>query len=452
MTEPAPVRIAERYELIRPLGRGAFAHTLLARDLRLGRQVALKVLHPRNAESLKAFELFEREAAVLRELRHPAVPAIHTTLRAQWEGAEAAFLVMEYIEGSSLAELIAARRHFELSEVLNLFVELLGVLDYLHSRVPPVLHRDIKPANLIVRPDGSIALVDFGAVRNVFRGPLEDGSTVVGTHGYMPYEQYMGQASPASDLYALGATLLHLVTGRAPPEFLSSAGRLEVPASLPFGDPLRSVLVRLLAPAQADRFQSAREARAALLGAVVPTAPPAPGTALAPTGASPGSAVSLRFRAPPVELEPTPRPLKGSTLELYKAVCYSPWQLMDTASRGTPQFTVTDLLLFTFFSVITIGILPAVFVSFYLSRKKRYKPFMIHGLPGTARVLDKHDEKTAFDEKLTRVRYEFEADGLRHRGSDQVLPAIAERWDPGDSIQILYRPDRGYDSVIISTA
>ena len=104
-------------------------------------------------------------------------------------------------------------------------------------------------------------------VRNVFRAPDEDGSTIVGTHGYMPYEQYMGQASPASDLFALGATFLHLLTGRAPPEFMGSAGRLEVPTGLPFGEPLRSVLVRLLAPAPADRFQSAREARATLLGA-----------------------------------------------------------------------------------------------------------------------------------------------------------------------------------------
>src|SRR6185503_314055 len=120
--------------------------------------------------------------------------------------------------------------------------ELLGVLDYLHSRVPPVLHRDIKPANLIVRPDGSIARVDFGAVRNVFRSPDEDGSTVVGTHGYMPYEQYMGQASPASDLYALGATLLHLITGRGPSEFATRDGAVEVPADLPGGPVLRNVV------------------------------------------------------------------------------------------------------------------------------------------------------------------------------------------------------------------
>ena len=87
-----PVLVAERYEVIRPLGRGTFAHTLLARDIRLDRQVALKVLHPRGASDLKAYELFEREAAVLRDLRHPGVPAIHTSFRAQWEGADAAFL------------------------------------------------------------------------------------------------------------------------------------------------------------------------------------------------------------------------------------------------------------------------------------------------------------------------------------------------------------------------
>lgn len=436
--------------MIRPLGRGAFAQTLLARDRRLGRHIALKVLRPTRELDAKAYELFEREATVLRELRHPSIPAIHTTFRAEWEGNPAAFLVMEYIEGHSLAELIDSKRHLELADVLNLMVELLGVLDYLHTRVPPVLHRDIKPANLIVRPDGSPALVDFGAVRNVFRAPDEDGSTIVGTHGYMPYEQYMGQASPASDLFALGATFLHLLTGRAPPEFMGSAGRLEVPAGLPFGEPLRSVLVRLLAPVPADRFQSAREARAMLLGAsyeksatLVPASDPTP---LAPNSAAP------RYRRPPPVLAPTPRPLKGDTLKLFHAVTYDPLTLISTSERGSTRAGVMDWMLFAFFSVITIGILPGIFISIWLGRRRRYKPFLKNGLPAQGRVIDKVNEKTAFDEKLTRVRYEFEVDGHRHRGSDQVLPAIAELWDPGDSIQVLYLPEEDYDSVIISTS
>ena len=439
-----PVLVADRYEVIRPLGRGTFAHTLMARDIRLGRQVALKVLHPRGASDLKAYELFEREAAVLRDLRHPGVPAIHASFRAQWEGADAAFLVMEYIEGSSLAELIADRRHLEYDEVINLFVELLGVLEYLHSRVPPVLHRDIKPANLIMRPEGAPVLVDFGAVRNVFRSPEDDGSTVVGTYGYMPYEQYMGQASPASDLYALGATFLHLVTGRPPPEFMTTAGRLEIPPALPCGEPLRGLLVRMLAPAQADRFQSAREVRTALLG----------GSALVHVASEPGSSTDLVIReAPePLQLGPVPRPLTGENARLLRAVSYSPWRLMNTQARGRGEFGVMDMVLLTYFSLITAGILPAIFFSYYFSRRKRYKRFIREGLPAVARVLDKQDEKIGFEEKLTRVRYEFEVDGRRRRGSDQVLPAIGEHWDPGDPIQILYLPDRDFDSVIISTS
>jgi serine/threonine protein kinase len=172
---------------------------------------------------------------------------------------------MEFIDGTSLAEVIAERRHLSEDELLGVFVEMLGILDYLHSCVPPVLHRDIKPANIILRPGGVPALVDFGAVRNVFRTADESGSTVAGTYGYMPYEQYMGQATPASDLYALGATFLHLITGRPPPEFIAGEGRIEVPASLP-GDPLlREILVRLLRPSPADRFGDAGEVRRILL-------------------------------------------------------------------------------------------------------------------------------------------------------------------------------------------
>ena len=442
-TVTPPALVADRYEIVRPLGRGTFAHTLLARDLKLGRQVTLKVLKPRNNE-VKAYDLFEREATVLRELKHPGVPRIHTTLRAPWDGADAAFLVMDYVEGASLAELISDRRHLEVDQVNRLFLELLHVLEYLHSRVPPVLHRDIKPANIIVRPDGSPVLVDFGAVRNVFRAPDDDGSTVVGTYGYMPYEQYMGQASPASDLYALGATFLHLLTGRPPPEFMSTAGRLEVPANLPCGEPIRGVLARLLSPAQADRFQSARDVKGAMFGQSMVVVP----VGLAPVPAESEVALARPTRGDPIELGPAPRTPEEAA-EMMQTVAYTPWELMDTTSRGGDR-GATDVILFLFFSVLTAGILPAVFWGMARARRRRLKPFLLEGLQATARVKNMVTEKTAFDEKITRVRYEFEVDGHRQRGSDQVLPSIAERWDPGDPIQILYLPERDYDSVIIS--
>lgn len=431
-------RVLDRYEITRPLGQGGFGSTWLGRDLELDRPVVLKVLRARGDADLKAYELFQREAAVLRELRHPGIPAILASFRAPWEGADAAMLVMEYVEGASIDKLIAERRHFDNEDIAHLFVEALGLLDYLHTRVPPVLHRDIKPSNLIVRADGSLAFVDFGAVRNVFHSAEDAGSTIVGTYGYMPYEQYMGQASPASDLYALGATFLHLVTGRAPPEFLSSAGRLEVPDPLPCGEPLRSVLARMLAPAPADRFQSARAARAALLGGVIRTVTPA----MVPRAES--------RPATPVDWAPVPRQLTGATRAQLNRVAYTPWQLLDSETKhGKP--TALDRGLVTVLSVLTLGILPMIVWSRTRSRRHRLTPFFISGLPARATVLDLSREAIELGAKLTRVRYEFEADGARHRGSDWYLPSIAERWEVGDAIDVLYLPHDDYDSVIVST-
>jgi hypothetical protein len=259
----------------------------------------------------------------------------------------------------------------------------------------------------------------------------------------------MGQASPSSDLYALGATMLHLVTGRAPPDFMSTAGRLEVPPSFPFGDPFRRVLAKMLAPAQADRYQTAREVRAALMGTAVV---PGPGKSPFPRTPAGGSrAVALREPFEPVDLPPTPRAMDKSMRLLLRQMARSPWELMNTQARGRAEFGVFDVLMLSFFSIFTAGILPAIFLSLWSGRRRRYKRFLKHGLPAIAQVLDKQDEKIGFEEKLTRVRYEFEVEGRRRRGSDQVLPAVAEHWDQGDSIQILYLPDQNFDSVIVSS-
>ncbi|HEY7566802.1 MAG TPA: serine/threonine-protein kinase, partial [Gemmatimonadaceae bacterium] len=390
--------VAGRYEIIRPLGAGGFARTLLARDLQQQRDVALKVLRPQTAPDWKAYELFEREGAVLRELRHHGVPAVYETFRARWEGAEAAFLAMEYIDGVSLEQTIADRRHVDPVEVLNLFTELLGVLDYLHTRIPPVLHRDIKPANVIVRTDGAPVLVDFGAVRNVFRAPNESTSTVVGTYGYMPYEQYMGQASPSSDLYALAATFLHLITGRPPSDFMTEAARLEVPESLLCGEPLRRVLVRLLATTPGDRYATAKAARNALFASAAP---------LVVAEAASGNAVARIVEARMVELSPAPRELTGENAKLLDRLSHSMWELMEPEEKIGAKWTVADVLLVTFFSVVTIGILPAIFWSFAVRRRSRFKLFIAKGELAEARVLDITPKDTAFGVKLSKVRYEF---------------------------------------------
>jgi len=204
--------LLDRYEVIRVLGTESSARTLLCSDLTDGRRVAVKELHFRHAESWKHPELFEREASVLSKLDHPGIPKVHDFSPAR-DDATTLYIVQDFIEGTSLHERMASGPLLGRPEVVDLATGMLDVLEYLHGRVPPVLHRDIKPSNILLRPAGPPVLVDFGGVLFGWRPPGAVGTTVVGTFGYMPPEQLVGQAGPTSDLYALGATLLHVVTG-----------------------------------------------------------------------------------------------------------------------------------------------------------------------------------------------------------------------------------------------
>ena len=440
--------IADRYEIVRPLGHGAFGRTLLAHDTTTGASVALKVLDARARGDWKARELFAREATVLRDLRHHGIPEVHAVFEQEWEGATTPMFVMEYVEGESLARLIEDRRSLGRADVLHLFMELLGILEYLHRRIPPILHRDIKPSNVLVRPDGTAALVDFGSVRSLHLTHDEAGSTIAGTFGYMPYEQFMGQASASSDLFALAATFLHLITGRPPRDFMTEDGRVEVPADLPVGSALREVLVRMLRATPAERFASAREVREAMLGV---GAEPVP--SLAVTSTQRAVTPARRSELPsPILLAPTPRPLGREAKQLVKALAPSAFDMMDTSAKRSQEPTAADWLLLTFFSTLTLGILPLVFVAITRSRRQLLQRFVRDGTPAVARVSRIEVEGSAFGEKMSRVHYSFEADGEVHRDSDVILPRVARRWQEGDEIRVLYIPETGYDSVIVSTA
>jgi hypothetical protein len=354
---------------------------------------------------------------------------------------------------------------------MHVFLELLGILEYLHGRVPPILHRDIKPSNIIVRPNGFPALVDFGSVRRVFLTADEAGSTVAGTYGYMPYEQYMGQASPSSDLYATAATLLHLVTGRAPREFMTAEGRIEVPAALPGDARLRAVLARMLRPSPAERFASARDVREALLAPVADAGialvtrgassgvvsraavtGTVSGTALRRDAANPDLPAAPRHDVAIPDLPAAPRDLAGSTKEQFNAVAHSMWVWMDPNRKHRDGWSLVDVGSMVFFSVLTAGILPMVFYSYAHSRRRRLRRFFRLATPGVATITGFAEEDAGFSVKYSRVSYEFEADGVLHRDADVVIPAIANRWREGDRVQILYFPTEGYDSVIISAS
>ncbi len=438
---PGPV-IADRYEVVGTLGRGSFGHTFLARDRETEREVAIKMLDARNAPDWKAFELFEREVSVLSGLRHPGVPEVFDSFRAVWEDREAAFLVMEYVEGVSVEEMIESGEPAGLGDVTRLLLDLLGILEYLHGRIPPVLHRDIKPANIVVRPNGVPALVDFGAVRNAFAAADDEGSTVVGTFGYMPYEQYMGHASPSSDLYALAATFLHWMTRRPVREFMSDGGRIEVPDELPDAR-LRGVLRRMLRPSPAERFTTARQARDALI--------------LGHGEGGSRASVSVTSRAVPLahvttplpDLGPAPRVIEGRVREAYDRVAQSAWRFWDTEA---PHDGPTPLGVFRAVGIgaVTLGILPLIAFQKATHRRRELRRFFREGTPAEATILGIQMASNAAEQRVARVTYEFVADGRLHRAADTMLPSAEVRLRPGEAIHVLHLGAPDYESVIIT--
>lgn len=219
---PAPDTVLQgRYRIVRQLGRGGMGAVYEAVDERLSRTVALKERLVVTDDLKRAFE---REARLLANLRHPALPKVID----HFSEDDGQFLVMEFIPGSDLGELLQRRqRPFSPTEVAAWADELLDALDYLHTHDPPVIHRDIKPSNLKLTAQGKIVLLDFGLAKGT-AGQMTrttSGMSVVGyTLNYAALEQIQGErTAPRSDLYSLAATLYQLLTGRIPEDALKRA-------------------------------------------------------------------------------------------------------------------------------------------------------------------------------------------------------------------------------------
>lgn len=212
-----------RYRLSRRLGEGAMAATFLADDLKQGRPVVVKMLYPSRLTTFKDFDLFTREAEALSRIDHPRVPRFVDNFIGE-EGGEKVFcLVQEFAPGRTLAVHLQEGRRVEEAECIALALKVLEVLSHLYDLDPPIVHRDIKPENIILGEAGEPSLVDFGAVREAVRQTIPSGTTIIGTFGFMPPEQLMGEAVPASDLFALGVTMLCSLT-RRPAHELSQDG------------------------------------------------------------------------------------------------------------------------------------------------------------------------------------------------------------------------------------
>jgi len=257
-----PPYLADRYRFERKLGAGGQGTTYLAERLKDGVKVAVKTLHVAALENWKALELFEREAKLLSAVSLAGVPKVFEYGSEDDAGSPRFYLVQEYLEGESAGELLARGYRFTEGEAINLAWQVLGILSELHALSPPVIHRDVKPSNIIVKPDHVCALVDFGSITGVLK--QSGGSTGSGTFGYMAPEQLSGRATAASDVYSVGATMAHLLSGIPPTEMESHLFRLEFAPHCNISGTLERLLERMLDPEEEHRFASARDAQLAL--------------------------------------------------------------------------------------------------------------------------------------------------------------------------------------------
>ncbi|MFP2904806.1 serine/threonine-protein kinase, partial [Pyxidicoccus sp. 3LFB2] len=267
------------YRVQRLISQSVHGRVYLAVDP-AGRPVALKELLFALVPGVEQLDAFEREAAVLRSLSHPDIPRFVASFKEGSGVGTRLYLAQEFLEGESLLQRIERQRLDE-GEAWTLAEQVLQTLQALHQRPPALIHRDVKPANLILRPDGRAALVDFGAARHLARD-VTHGSTLVGTFGYMPPEQLGGTVEPSSDLYALGATLVHALSGRMPADLLDDGLALSFETHVQGSESLRTFLRRLVAPRRSERFGSAGEALATLRAARGPVAPPVVGVEAVP--------------------------------------------------------------------------------------------------------------------------------------------------------------------------
>ncbi|MGB3760552.1 MAG: serine/threonine-protein kinase [Rivularia sp. (in: cyanobacteria)] len=256
--------LQERYQLKQKLGQHSGRQTWLAEDISIepAETVILKFLASSEQMQWQDLKLFEREADILKQLSHAGIPDYLDYFTIVDDNSFFA-LVEENIPGDSLKQLIERKQRFTEKELQHIAVDILEILCYLHTLNPLVIHRDIKPSNLILGEDKRVYLIDFGAVQD---RAIAQGATftVVGTYGYAPVEQFGGRTVPASDLYALGATLIHLATGTIPADLPQKHMRIQFQDQVSLSASFIRWIEKLTEPDIEQRFSSAEEALEAL--------------------------------------------------------------------------------------------------------------------------------------------------------------------------------------------
>lgn len=250
MTEIGTV-IDGKYEILREIGRGGMSIVYLAMDTHLNKQWAVKEIRKKGngkndevvVNSLLA------EANMMKKLDHPALPRIVDII----DNGITIYVVMDYIEGESLDKVLNEYGAQPEEQVIAWAEQLCEALEYLHSQKPPIIYRDMKPANVMLKPEGNIKIIDFGIAREYKEQKLSD-TTVLGTKGYAPPEQYSGQTDARSDIFALGMTMHHLLTGIDP-----RSGEAYAPVRMwnpQLSEGIELIINKCVEPAAENRYQS----------------------------------------------------------------------------------------------------------------------------------------------------------------------------------------------------
>lgn len=436
--------VSELYDVGAVLGDGPLARTYAATERATGNHVVLKQVSLRGLPGWKPVELFEREVAVMRTLRHPGVPRLIDVFQAELEGQGLALvLVLERIPGESLLALIERGHRWEEAEARAFLEKLLATLEHLHRLSPPVIHRDIKPSNIIVRPGGQPVLIDFGAVREVATRAGHSSLTVVGTAGYMPPEQAMGAALAASDLFALGATMIHALTHCHPADLPRQGLQLVFADRLGCSESLTEILERLVEPDVRSRYPRASDVLADL-------ARPAGPAALARR-----TTAAIETRAPrgPLVLPSAPRPLtsvaedRAGAFATLRSLGVGAGVLIPggflallTGSAVNPWITASLLA----------GVVAMVGRASYSATRARYRHLYRHGVAVEGRVQSVTRELMN-GEPAADLQYSYDVGGVVLRGTLGVTGEVAAAVGIDEPILVIHDPQKPRDHIAIVT-
>jgi len=264
--------VGGRYELGELIGYGGMAEVHRGRDIRLGREVAIKVLRADLARDPSFLNRFRREAQAAAGLNHPSIVSVYDTGDGDADGTALPYIVMEYVEGRTLRDVLKAEGQLPMRRAMEIVADVCGALDFSHRN--GIVHRDIKPANVMITEAGAVKVMDFGIARALAdnAATVTQTASVIGTAQYLSPEQARGEAVDArSDVYSTGCLLYELVAGSPPfqgdsPVAVAYQHVRENAAAPSTRNPevppaLDSIVMKALAKNQLNRYQSAGEMR-----------------------------------------------------------------------------------------------------------------------------------------------------------------------------------------------